>query len=224
MSGKKQAKTTPHVDHARAVLNQATRSDADKVTATRSTTASMQASPSWAAASDVQTAVTKWNHDADAIEAKAQAAGKLRVQLAQMLSDLRVARRSWQVSTDHVLSTVNVFSQGSVDAVKSLSLEVRTRVAPGAPIAPDHLTVVHGTHPGEILAKWKRGSKARHGFVVQHATDTANPATYSAIEPTTRASYTFGGLPSGTVYVRVAAIDPNEGRGPWSQWVMGTVA
>ena len=222
MSGSKQAKATPHVDNAKAVLNQATRSDAEKVAATHTSTASMQASPNWAAAPDVQTAVVKWNQAADAVSAKADLARKLKLQLATAMSDLRIARRNWLVSTDHVLSTVNVFSQGSVDAVKGFSLEVRTRTAAGAPQAPINLTVVRGAKPGEVLVHWKRVGKGRNGFVVQHATDTANQATYSAYAPSTRQKYTLGGLPSGTtVYVRVAAIDPNEGLGPWSLWAQG---
>jgi len=222
MSGKK-AKATPHVNRARPALNQPKRTDAEKVAATRTSTASMQVSPSWAAAPDVQSAVVKWNTDANALEAKAQSAEKLRLQLATAMSDLRVLRRNWKASTSHVLSTVNVFSLGSVDAVKSFSLEVQSRTAPGAPVAPENLTIVRGAKPGEVLAKWKRG-KALHGFVVQHATDATNQATYSVIVTSTKSKCTLGGLPPGSnVYVRVAAIDPNEGEGPWSQWAAGTV-
>jgi hypothetical protein len=185
----------------------------------------MQASPHWAAASDVQGAVTKWNQAADAVSAKSDLAQKLRLQLATAMSDLRIARRDWKISAGHVLSTVNVFSQGSVDAVKSFSLEVQTRTAAGAPQAPVNLTIVRGAKPGEALVSWKRVGKVSHGFVVQHATDAANPTTYSAYAPSTRMKYTLDGMPSGTtVYVRVAAIDPIEGLGPWTQWAAGTVA
>ena len=224
MSGKK-AKATPHVDHARPVLNQSQRTDAQKVAATQSTSASMQASPSWAGAPTVQAAVAKWGQDATALGAKAGVVTQLRLQLATAMGDLRVLRRNWTTSTDHVLSTVNVFSQGSVDTVKSFSLEVQSRTPAGAPVAPANLTIAKGNKPGEALAKWSRGGRARHGFVVQHATDATNPATYSAIAPTTKSKYALDGLPSGSiVYVRVAAIDPNEGEGPWSQWVSGPVA
>jgi hypothetical protein len=224
MSGKK-AKATPHVDHARPVLNQSQQTDAQKVAATQSTSASMQASPSWAAAPTVQAAVAKWGQDATALGAKAGVVAQLRLQLATAMGDLRVLRRNWTASTDHVLSTVNVFSQGSVDTVKSFSLEVQTRTPAGAPVAPANLTVTYGAKPGEALAKWKRGGKASHGFVVQYATDATNATTYSVLKPTTKSKYTLGGLtPGSTVYVRVAAIDPNAGQGPWSQWVSGPVA
>ena len=168
--------------------------------------------------------VAKWNQAADAVSAKSELADKLRLQLATTMNDLRVARRDWKASTQHVLSTVNVFSQGSVDAVKSFAMEVQSRNAAGAPQAPVNLTVVRGAKPGEALARWKRVGKVSHGFVVQHATDIANPTTYSAYAPSTRMKYTLNGLPSGTtVYVRVAAIDPNEGLGPWTQWASGPV-
>ncbi len=226
MSGKKKAKATPHVDRARPVLNQPTRTDADKVAATHTSTASMQTSPHWAAAPDVQGAVTKWGQAADALSAKSDLAQKLRLQLATAMSDLRIARRRpGRRSAGHVLSTVNVFSQGSVvDTVKSFSLEVQNRTAPGAPQAPINLTVVRGAKPGEVVAQWKRIGSVSHGFVVQHATDMANPTTYSAYAPSTKMRCTLDGLPSGSnVYVRVAAIDPTEGLGPWSPWVQGPV-
>jgi hypothetical protein len=221
---KSNGKATTHVDHAKAVLPQPKRTDVEKIAATRTLTPAIQASPNWGAAVEVQTAVANLNQDANALEAKAQAAETLRTQFAAAMSDLRIARRNWKVSESHLMSTVNVFAKGSVDTVKSFALEVQTRVPTGAPVAPADLVVLRGTKAGEALVKWTRERKATKGFVVQHATDSANPATYSAIEPTTKSKYTLEGLPSGTtVYVRVAAIDPNEGRGPWSGWAAGTI-
>ena len=72
-------------------------------------------------------------------------------------------------------------------------------------------------------ASWDKGI-AIHGFVVQHATDPANPATVSGSIPWTRTTFKIDGLPSkANVSVRVAAIDPAspEGQSPWSAWVVG---
>jgi hypothetical protein len=76
---------------------------------------------------------------------------------------------------------------------------------------------------GEAVFSWDVGN-ARHGFIVQHATDVANAATHSANLPSTRATFTLkGGTPSSTVHFRVAAIDPSSetDMGPWSDWVSG---
>jgi hypothetical protein len=83
--------------------------------------------------------------------------------------------------------------------------------------------VTPGKGLGEAVFAWKRGS-ARHGFIVQHATDVANPATISGNIPCTRAKYTLkGGQPLMLVHFRVAAVDPTVegGHGPFSDWVAG---
>jgi len=82
-----------------------------------------------------------------------------------------------------------------------------------------------GKAAGEVVLTWHRGNAA-HGFLVQHATDVANPATYSLLMASTRAKYTLKGAQSSTiVHFRVAAIDPASATGasPWSDWVAGTV-
>ena len=44
---------------------------------------------------------------------------------------------------------------------------------------PANLTGLPGIAVGDARISWALGL-ARHGFLVQHATDVANPATYSA--------------------------------------------
>jgi len=123
------------------------------------------------------------------------------------------------------VSTVQVFSGGSADVISSLGFQVK-----GAPVsdlypAPAGLTVKTGKDHGTVSALWKRGP-ARHGFVVQHATDPANAATYSATQPCTKSKCIISGLPSGTVvHVRVAAVDPRAPsvQSPWTDWATATV-
>ena len=82
-----------------------------------------------------------------------------------------------------------------------------------------------GATVGTATWKWPRGL-AKHGFLVQHATDVANVATYSPQLACTKTRYTLGGLvPSGSsVCLRVAAVDPHAAtaQSPWSVWVSGT--
>jgi hypothetical protein len=79
---------------------------------------------------------------------------------------------------------------------------------------------------GQAGVKWPRGL-ARHGFLVQHATNSQDPATYSGWLPSTKSRYMLGGLaPSGsTMSFRVAAIDPSSptNQTPWSAWCAATV-
>ena len=134
-----------------------------------------------------------------------------------------ISARDWKAATGQVLATAASVCQGSVDQVRALGFEVRTHNPVGALPAPTGLTVTPGKDLGEVVFAWNRGS-ARHGFIVQHATDVANPATFSGNLPCTRLKYTLKGAPpSSTVHFRVAAIDPSSETdlGPFSDWVAG---
>jgi len=107
--------------------------------------------------------------------------------------------------------------------VKGFTLDVLTYGRLGALAAPSDLIVKPGAALGEVLITWLRGL-ARHGFVVQHATDPNSPATISGAIPCTRQRITLGGLtPGANVSCRVAAIDPASpsGMSPWTAWVVG---
>ena len=121
-----------------------------------------------------------------------------------------------------MISAVEVISQGSADAVHALGFDVSTHVVVGPLPAPSGVVARPGTVGGEAVVSWDKGS-ARHGFIVQHATDVANPATVSTI-PCTKTKFTLeGATPLSTVHFRVAAIDPTTGVSPWSDWVTSTV-
>jgi hypothetical protein len=222
MSGK--AKTNP-VDKAVAVIRRPKRSDADIVALTHTISDAAETSPDWSAAVDVQSAVAAWKQAADTIDAQAKMVAGLREQLKGAGSKLLSLRRTWRSATKHVVSTVNVFANGSADKVKSLHFDVLTRMpVAGATDAPANITVVRGKDVGVAVAHWVRGS-LRHGFVVQYATDLGNPSTFSALIPSSKAKYTIDGLsPGQVVHVRVAAQDSTEksGLGPWSAWVSGS--
>ena len=178
-----------------------------------------------AAATDVQKAVTSLGQNSDKIAAKAAVVAGLENQAKDAKSALTLLRRDWQTSHEQVLNTVKVFAAGFGDVVKELGFELVAATPAGLLPAPSGLTATSGKNQGEVKASWKRGD-ARHGFVVQHATDPANAATYSALKLSTRMTCTLGGLQSGiVVHVRVAAVDPRaaDDQGPWSIWVAATV-
>jgi hypothetical protein len=121
-----------------------------------------------------------------------------------------------------MIGTVSVVCEGSPDTVHLLGFDVFTHVGPISQVyAPSGLVSLPATVAGEAAISWQRGT-ARHGFLVQRATDTANAGTYSAVIPCTKTKYkTEGEKSSTTVYLRVAAIDPTTpaGLSPWSDWV-----
>jgi len=214
-----------HVDRAIPTLRQPKRNDVEKVQLTRTMSVSMAASPEWAQATDVQHVVTTLGKQADDLEANAKAIANLRQQVVNLETKQVSSRRDWSSTIKLLLGTVEVFCGGSVDRVKAFSLDVRHPLSTGALAAPAGLSLIKGKHAGEVIAQWTRGN-AHAGFVVQHATDTANPATYSAQSPCTKVKYTLGGLPSGSiVHFRVAAVDPRApgDLSPWSEWTTETV-
>jgi len=214
----------PPVDRAVATIRKPKGTDAQKVTVTQATIQGMQASPSWASATDLQAAVKPWGAAATALGANTTAIANLRKQLAQAEATQLTLRRDWQLNMSHVLSVATLFCAGSADTMKSLGLDVVLHGRIGALGTPADLAVKPGRVSGEVAASWTRGN-AIHGFLVQHATDPATPATVSLPQACTKATFKLDGMPSGAnVSFRVAAIDPSSstGQSPWSAWVAGS--
>src|SRR5262249_22458247 len=152
----------------------------------------------------VRDAVATWNDRADTLEANAGTIASIRDQLRTAESKQRSLRRAWRAATGQGLRAGHDGGHGSAHAQEEPGVDVRTYALNGALPAPEGLGVWAGKLPGEVEAGWSRG-RARCGFAVQHATEPANPATYSAVIPWTKTNYTLGSSPSGaTVYLRVA--------------------
>jgi hypothetical protein len=219
---KKASKKAP-VDRATATIKADTKSDALKTSVTNTIAQAMQKSTNWGAATDVQSAVKVWVQGATDLATNATLIANLGAQLATAEAKQETLRRDWAAQKKAVVSSVTVFCGGSADMVQSFNLDVITHTRLGALPAPSGLEVNPGTVLGDVVAKWLKGI-ARHGFVVQHATDPTNQATISAPTPCTKVSFKLGGMPSGAnVSFRVAAIDPTSATGisPWSAWVLG---
>ena len=220
----KKTKVGP-VTRATPTIRKPKGSDVAKVTVTRSTTTAMKGSSLWSGSPALQTANAAWNAAADAIEKNAKSIADLRSQLAVLEAAQVGLRLDWDVSTKHMTGVVAVVAAGSPDHVAELGYDVLTRVGTGPLTAPVGLSTALGTAAGQARLSWHRGN-ARHGFIVQHASDVTNVATYSAQLPCTKSKYTLVGAPSLTVvHFRVAAVDPSSSTGmsPWSDWVACTV-
>jgi hypothetical protein len=214
----------PSVDRAVATIRQPSGTDALKASCTATVTQAMKASPNWAAATDVQSAVAVWTKDATALAANATTIANLRAQLATAEALQLTLRRDWSASRQQVISTVTVFCGGSADKVKGFNLDVVTHARIGTLAVPTALTVNPGKVLGEVVAKWARGL-AKHGFVVEHATDPSNAATISAPTVVTKISFKLEGMTQGAnVSFRVAAVDPASptGQTGWTTWVIGS--
>ena len=199
--------------------------DAAKVDLTRNHTTSAKNSPDWAAAPDVQTAFIAWNKVADALDANGTSITSLRKQLSDAESSQHTLRIQWVACARGVLTAVALFTGGAAKLIVSLGFGTRSHNALGPLLAVEGLTAALGKLAGETLITWLRGD-AQHGFLVQHATDPANQATWAVPVPCTKVRLLLDGLPPGSVvHVRVCAIDPSVkgGQAPWSPWIAATV-
>ena len=212
---------TKHID---PVLSAPVTTDADKVALTRAHTTSAQASPDWPNALDVQAAVGKWGKAADTLETNGKTVAALRKQLADAETQQQMLRLAWTACTRSVLIAVAIYCAGAAKTILGLGFGTRSKTSLGPLAMVEGLTSALGKLSGQALVAWTRG-QAHHGFLVQHATDANNQATWSAPIPCTKTKMLLEGLPPGsTVYVRVCAIDPSQkgGQAPWSAWMAAT--
>ena len=199
---------------------------AAKVSLTRSLTTSMKASSHWSSAAELQSSVTGWNTTADALEAKAAVIAHLRDQLAQALLDQRSLLQNWAAGAKHVFSNVDILAGGDIETMVSLGFQPVVRAPQSVPNVPDHVTSALGKLSGQATVKWDPGVEGHRAYVVQHATDAANAATYSVPVASTRRRYDItGAQPASVISFRVAAVDSSSptGQTAWCPWVAVTV-
>jgi len=169
--------------------------------------------------------VAVWNKAADDIDANASVLSGLRAQLKLANAKQSVVRRAWKAARKQVYGTLDVQCAGSADDVKAYGFDPIVRVQAALPNAtPGPIVTKAGTLSGEVVVSWPKGT-ARHGFLVQHATDAANAASYSVVIACTKTKLTIDGFtPGAHVFVRVAAVDPTEklGQTAWTAWISAT--
>jgi hypothetical protein len=222
MANKKKA---PHVVRAAPRLKKGKKTDTNMVSVTRSQTATMQKSPDWASATAVQTSVASWKQGRRRDRGQRQVIAALLDQHKTAVAKQRVLRMQWSSAARQVVTDVNTCCDGAAEKVQGFGFDLATHTILAVLDAPANLVSSIGKQPGEAVITWDKGS-ANHGFLVQHATDVATPATYSGSIASTKPKYTISGATSGSVvHVRVAAIDPRSatGQSPWSAWIAATV-
>jgi hypothetical protein len=223
----KKGKANPVV-RVRPSINKPRSTNAQIGETTKSSVLAMKASSDWSSAVEVQAAVAKWSSSADDVTANAAIIAQLKDQLMAAVSKQRTLRHTWSVYLKQVLASLDAFCANSPAKIQGFGCLPVSNTAHALLGAPTNLATSPGLLLGEARLTWARGL-AIHGFIVQHATDTANPATYATPVPCSKVKFTLAPTatsPSGsTVYFRVAAIDPHAplGQSPWSAWIAATV-
>jgi hypothetical protein len=219
--------TGKSASRAKPKMNQARSTVADKVALTRNVTSAAKQSPHWASATVLQGAVTAWNGTADAIAASDAAVRQLREQLKAAVRNLEIQTQQWGVEANHVLSNVDIICGGDREMIQSFGLQAVVRGSAQPVPVPTAITTSPGKLSGTGVIRWTLGGqKARHGFLLQRATDVANAATYSTPVACTKRRYVLtGASPASVVHVRIASVDPSSatGQSAWSDWVAVSV-
>jgi hypothetical protein len=216
---------TEPIEHVVPITKGKSDTDAEKVTLTQNHTATAEKSPDWTLATGVQTAFAAWNTGATSLATNGALVNSLRSQLLTAETTQKALRLAWMAQTRAVLIAVALYCAGVAKTMVSLGFGTRTFGRLGPLPAVDGLLTKLGKVPGETIIQWARGD-ANHGFLVQHATDVTNPATYSTPQPCTKTKIPLDGLVSGSIVnARVCAIDPTQksGQAPWSAWIAATV-
>lgn len=186
------------------------RTPADRVAAGTTHITAIKASPSYAAATGVRTATATWSAENDTLATLSQDIADLESKIAVLRAKELTSMRRWDVFRLDAISAINVFCNGSKDQVLSFGMRVFQRTPTPKPIVPEGLQGRRSKRSGVASVVWKF-QLCRTGFMVQYATDPANPATYSA--PIVSRKVTFElteQTPGAILSFRVAAIDSSS--------------
>jgi hypothetical protein len=182
--------------------------------------AKINASANIAAAPDVQAAIIPWTAANTALDTnnKSKAAGKAAVALAE--TNQPILMRRWGVRKDAVMVAIAAYGDGSKDLVQTF-VAVEEREPPPPAVVPVNLRAMKVNKPTIASVRWDPTPGAR-GYLLQHATNPADPTTYSAAISTPGARFHLPGqAPATMVYFRVLACDPAlpNGQTAYTAWV-----
>jgi hypothetical protein len=124
-----------------------------------------------------------------------------------------------------VISALSLFCNGSAATIKAFGADVFTHTVGGAIGVPTGLSTMPGLNAGTIDFMFD-DTQNRYGFVVQFASNPADPTTLSPQIPCHEGFFSLDGQTSGaTLHFRAAAVDPTQKLHvtDWSPWVAGTV-
>ena len=179
------------------------------------------ASPNIGAASGVKSTATDWNNNLLDLQKNNTNKSTARANLDTAITNEPPLVRACNAGKLAVVAAINVFSKGSKDMVQSFAVDVEQRTAKPEATVPVNLRPMVMRKSATARARWAPTVGAE-GYMVQHATNVADPTTYAAPVRVTKARYDLEGqTPGTTVYFRVAALDTAlpGGQTAWTIWV-----
>jgi hypothetical protein len=210
------------VDHATPQITEPMETAEEMVTTGNDTIAKMNASTGIASAPEVQTNLKAWALVLALLATNNTTKASAKGQLTQAETAEPALMRRCRVRRNLVLGAVQAFGDGAAQVVQSLNVAVATRVPKPLAITPVNLHPMKKKMPTYASVRWNPTPGA-HGYLLQHATNPADPTTYAAPISVTAAKYHLTGqTPGVTVYFRVLACDARlvpTGQSAFTAWV-----
>jgi hypothetical protein len=212
-------------DYAAATMPGPTSTPVEMVTTGNAAITAVSGSPALASAPEVQTALGLFATENANLEANNKKKEALRQELSQTEAEGVTIVRRWGLRRQGLLHAVNTFADGSKEKVQSLNLGTiqRSKLPPAG--VPANLKQAHSKKPTTVVVTWSK-TKGADGYMVQYASNPADPATYAAPVMCTRARFALLGQTLGaTIHVRVRALDPElpDGQSDYTPWLAAIV-
>jgi hypothetical protein len=195
------------VDHATPQITEPMETAEEMVTTGNDTIAKINASAAIANAPEVATNLKAWGVVLTALATNNTSKSAAKTQLSLAETAEPALMRRCRVRRNLVLGAVQSFGDGAAQAVQSLNMAVEEREPTPLAITPQNLRSMKKKVPTSAAVRWDPTPGAK-GYLLQHATNPADPTTYSPQISLTAAKYYLGGqTPGATVYFRVLACD-----------------
>jgi hypothetical protein len=213
------------VDQAKPVIPKASTPD-EMVIEGEDIESKVKASPNYGAAGAVQTMTTTFGAAVAALKANNTVKQKARDELHAAETNEPTLVRRLDAQRRALASAIEVFADGSKDIAHSFNVPLaEPHPAPDA-TTPENLRPMKSTTHDRAGCRWEPTPGA-HGYILQHATNPADPSTHSAEISLSQAKFWLHGQTQGTtVYFRVLACDADlpNGRTAYTAWVAVLVA
>jgi hypothetical protein len=209
------------IDRATPRIPGKTTTPEDMVDTGTTAIAGILSSPSIGTAPAVSAAATAWQTVNTSLAANnaSKATGRSMVEVA--LANEPPLQRRWLARKQGVENAIAIFADGSKQVAQSFTVMVEQKVAPPEATVPQNLRPMKKQQATYASVRWNPTPGA-HGYLMQHATNTSDPTTYSVPLNLTQSKYHLSGqTPGVTVYFRVLALDTRlaGGQTAYTAWV-----
>jgi hypothetical protein len=213
--------SSSQTDRATALISDAYDTSEEKIAVGDKHIAAIKACKELPNAPEVETATKLWEAENDALRTNHTEQAKKAAELEQLRVDEAPILRRWNGRRRGVLTAVDTFADGSKDMVKAFGFDNETRAPVPLATVPQELRPKKTRQAGVAAAIWNP-TRGAEGYLVQHASDPKDQATYSPEIACKQAKFELHNQPVGTIlYFRVLALDPDlpNGKSAFTDWV-----